>query len=210
MKKKRKRELKLLMNFKETREGDLCTLGNAVANKMTDNEHFPDPGMLIIELRELSNQFQCALSDALSRDVEKIGVKNSIRLLLIQKLKQVSEFVIKESKGADVALLSSGFNLYKPVDEVVIKAPANFKIKPGPNPGEIIMQVSRVKGARSYLYQWTPNPVTSDSVWQSIPDTRCKKTITRLPLGVDYAFRMAAVGSRNQLLYTNILSRYIS
>ncbi|MFL5745526.1 MAG: hypothetical protein ACJ751_12725 [Niastella sp.] len=72
------------------------------------------------------------------------------------------------------------------------------------------MQISRVKGARSYLYQWTPNPVTSESIWQSIPGTRCKKTIKSLPLGVNYAFRMVAIGSRNQLLYTNILSRYIS
>ena len=177
---------------------------------MRDNERFPDPGMLIIELHEISTQFQSAVGDARSRDMEKVAIKNSIRVLLIQKLKQVGEFVIRESKGAEGHLLSSGFDLYKPVDEVVIKAPINFKIKPGPNPGEIIMQVSRVKGARSYLYQWTPFPVTSESIWQSIPDTRCKKTIKKLPLGVNYAFRMAAVGSRNQLLYTNILSRYIS
>ena len=201
---------KLLLNFKETRDADLALLGNAVSIKMTNNERFPDPGMLIIELHELSKQFQHALSEALSRDVEKIAVKNSIRVLLIKKLKQVGEFVITESNGVEVHLLSSGFDLYKPVAEVVIKAPTNFRIKPGPNPGEIIMQVKRVKGARSYLYQWTPFPVTADSIWQSIPDTCCKKTITKLPLGVNYAFRMAAVGSRNQLLYTNILSRYIS
>lgn len=201
---------KLILNFKETRDPDLGMLGFSVANHMTDNEHFPDPGMLIIELHEISKQFQSALNDAWSRDREKIAIKNSIRLLLIKKLKQVGEFVITESKETEAPLLSSGFDLYKPIDKVVIKAPTNFKIKPGPNPGEIIMQVNRVKGARSYLYQWTPNPVTSKSIWQSIPDTRCKKTIKQLPLGVDYAFRMAAVGSRNQLLYTNILTRYIS
>jgi hypothetical protein len=205
-----KRKLKLLLNFKETKDSDLSALGYCVANRMTGNEHFPDPGMLIIELHEISRQFQKALTDAWSRDREKVEIKNRVRDLLIKKLKQVGEFVITESKGAEGALLSSGFNFYKPVDEVIIKAPTNFRIKPGPNPGEIIMQVKRVKGARSYLYQWTPNPVTPQSIWQSIPDTRCKKTIESLPLGVDYAFRMAAVGSRNQLLYTNILTRYIS
>jgi len=201
---------KLVLNFKETRDPDLGMLAYTVANKMTDNERFPDPGMLIIELHEITRQFQSAVVDAMSRDMEKVAIKNSIRILLIQKLKQVGNFVITESKGAEIPLLSSGFDLYKPGDEIVIKAPANFKIKPGPNPGEIIMQISRVKGARSYLYQWTPNPVTAESIWQSVPDTRCKKTIKKLPLGINYAFRMAAVGSRNQLLYTNILSRYIS
>jgi hypothetical protein len=201
---------KLLLNFKETRDSDLNMLGHTVATRMTDNENFPDPGMLIIELHEISKQFHQALTDAWSRDREKIEIKNRIRDLLIQKLKQVGQFIITEANGAELSLLSSGFDFYKPVNEVVIKAPTNFKIKPGPNPGEIIMQVKRVKGARSYLYQWTPNPVTPESIWQSIPDTRCKKTIQKLPLGIDYAFRMAVVGSRNQLLYTNILTRYIS
>jgi hypothetical protein len=177
---------------------------------MTDNEHFPDPGMLIIELQEINRQFQNAMTDARSRDMEKVAYKNNVRALLIRKLKQVGEFVLIQSKGREVALVSSGFALYKQEDEVKIKAPTNFSVKPGPQPGEIIMQVRRVKGARSYLYQWTPIPVTSESVWQSLPDTRCKKTIKGLPLGVNYAFRMAAVGSRNQLLYTNCISRYIS
>ncbi len=199
-----------MLNFKDTRDSDLAVVGYRVAERMTGNENFSDPGLLIIDLQELAQQFQHALSEALSRDREKIAVKNNIRVLLIERLKQVGEFVIRESNGDAVALLSSGFRLYKEDDEVVIKAPANFRIKPGPNPGEIIMQVSRVIGARSYLYQWTRNPVTAESVWESVADTRCKKTITKLPLGIDYAFRMAAVGSRNQLRYTNILSRYIS
>jgi len=142
---------KIMLNFKETRDPDLAVLGQTVANRMLGNEQFSDPGMLIIELQEISRQFQSALTDAWSRDREKIAIKNSIRVLLIQKLKQVGEFVITESKGTEAPLLSSGFDLYKPVDEVVIKVPKNFSIKPGPNPGEIIMQVSRVKGARSYL-----------------------------------------------------------
>ena len=201
---------KLMLNFKETRDPDLAMLGYTVAHHMSGNEHFPDPGMLIIELREISLQFQSAIGEARSRDMGKVAVKNNIRVLLIQKLKQVGEFVITESKGTERFLLSSGFDLYKPIDEVVISEPTNFQIKPGKNPGEIIMQVSRVKGARSYLYQWTPHPVTKESRWESIADTRCKKTIKGLPLGVNYAFRMAAVGARNQLLYTNSLSRYIS
>lgn len=201
---------KLTLNFKETKDRDLNSLGNAVAQKMWNNKYFPDPGMLIIELKEISQQFTQSLADAKSRDNIKIAVKNDVRELLIQKLKQVGEFVIRESKGSELLLVSSGFDVYKAESKVVLKAPSNFRIKPGPNPGEIIMQVSRAKGARSYLYQWTPDPVTSKSVWESIADTRCKKVIKGLPLGINYAFRMAAVGSRNQIIFTRSLSRYIS
>jgi hypothetical protein len=201
---------KLALNFKETRDSDLYGLACAVVQKMTENEHFPDPGMLIIELEELKNQFRGAMTDAALKDREKIAYKNNVKVSLIQKLKQVGEFVLVESKGAELPMITSGFSLYKPVDEITLKKPAQFRITPGKNPGEMIMQVRRVKGARSYLYQWTPFPITSESVWESVVDTRCKKVISKLPLGVQYCFRMAAVGAHKQIIYTEPLYRYIS
>ncbi|MFL5745527.1 MAG: hypothetical protein ACJ751_12730 [Niastella sp.] len=100
---------KLVLNFKETRDPDLGMLAYTVANKMTDNECFPDPGMLIIELHEITRQFQSAVVDAMSRDMEKVAIKNSIRILLIQKLKQVGNFVITESKGAETLFVKQWF-----------------------------------------------------------------------------------------------------
>jgi hypothetical protein len=205
---------KLSLNFKETKDSDLAMLALTVATKMADNEHFPDPGMLIIELGEIGKQFFQAVVDAQSRDLVKVAIKNDLRVLAIKKLKQVGEFVLAHAPdldtGSELALYSSGFDLIRSEDEVILKSPKDFKIMPGPNPGEMILKVRRVRGARSYLYQWTPAPLTKESAWESIADTRCKKIITKLPLGVNYLFRMAAIGSRNQILYTEPLSRYIS
>jgi len=203
---------KLSLNFKETRDEDLNMLAYAVATRMTDNEHFPDPGLLIIELFEIRNQFHEALIGAHSRDLQKVAYKNNVRALLIKKLKEVGEFVLTHTahSKAGLPLVSTGFDLIKTEDEISLKSPKDFKILPGPNPGEMILKVSRVRGARSYLYQWTPAPVTKESVWESIADTRCKKVIKGLPLGINYCFRMAAIGSRNQIIYTEPLSRYVS
>jgi hypothetical protein len=201
---------KLSLNFKETTDSDLAQLAFTVAEKMTENEHFPDPDMLIIELQETGKQFFHAVADAKSRDLEKVALKNNLRVLTIKKLKQVGEFVLTHSAGKELPLVTSGFTLIKPVGEHILKSPKDFKIMPGRNPGEMILKVSRVRGARSYLYQWTPAPLTKESVWESIADTRCKKVISDLPLGVNYIFRMAAVGARNQIIYTQPLSRYVS
>jgi hypothetical protein len=201
---------KLALNFKETKDADLHQLACDVVYGMKGNEHFPDPGMLIIELLELKNQFRDAMTEAGNKDREKIAYKNNVKVSLIKKLKQVGEFVLVESKGAELPMITSGFSLYKPVDEIKLKKPTQFRITPGKNQGEIIMQVRRVKGARSYVYQWTPFPITTESVWESVVDTRCKKVISKLPLGVNYCFRMAAVGAHNQILYTEPLYRYIS
>lgn len=201
---------RLALSFKETNDSSLVMVGMGVHSSMTGNEYFPDPGMLIIELGELTNQFNSAVADAGLGDRAKISIKNDIRALLIKKLKKVGEFVQEHAKGAETPLLSSGFPLIKPLDEIHLKDPRDFKILPGPNPGEIIMKVRGVKGARSYIYQWTPAPVTADSIWETSYDTKCKKVISGLPLGINYCFRMAAVGAHNQIIYTRVLSRYIS
>ena len=201
---------RLTLNFKETRDSDLATLALTVANKMADNEHFPDPGMLIIELGEIGNQFLKAVADARSRDLEKVAYKNNLRILVVKKLKEAGEFVLIHAAGKELPLITSGFDLIKSVDKVILKSPKDFKIMPGPKPGEMILKVRRVPGARSYLFQWTPAPLTNESVWESIVDTCCKKVISGLPLGVEYFFRMAAIGSRRQIIYTQPLSRYIS
>lgn len=201
---------KLALNFLETSDSDLHILASRVASCMTDNEHFSDPGMLIIELNETNRQYIHSLADSGLGDRAKVAMKNDMRALLIKKLKEIAEFVQDQANGSELRLVSSGFPTMKPTGEIVLKEPVDFQILPGPQPGDMILKVRRVIGARSYLYQWTPAPLTSESVWESIADTRCKRVISGLPLGINYFFRMAAVGSRNQIIFTKALSRYVS
>lgn len=203
-------ERRLGLNFKETKDADLYVVAYRVYTKMIENDNFPDPGMHIIELGELMKQFETAMSEAGSGDRVKISIRNDVRELLVKKLKRIGEFVQNEANGAEALLYSSGFSLVKHWDEIYLHSPGEFKILPGPNPGEIIMKVRAVKGARSYQYEWTPAPASPESKWESITDTRCKKTISGLPLGVNYCFRMAVVGARSRVIYTEVLSRYIS
>ncbi|WP_143774351.1 hypothetical protein [Niastella vici] len=201
---------RLALNFKGVKDSDLYMEAFTVWQQMSGNENFPDPGMMIIDLWETGKHFQKTMTEAGLGDREKIAIKNNVRALLIKKLKQVGAFVETEANGNEYLLLTSGFSLIRPQDEITLKPPKDFKILPGSSPGEIIMKVRAVKGARSYLYQWTPAPVTPESVWQSIIDTRSKKVISGLPLGVNYSFRMAVIGARNQIVYTQVLSRYVS
>lgn len=201
---------RLALNFKGTRDADLYVVAYRVYDKMIDNENFSDPGMLIIELGEINQQFQSAMTEAAYGDRVKLSIKNDVRVLLIKKLKKIGSFVQNEADGAETILFSSGFPLVKPLEEIYLGSPDDFKILPGSKPGEIIMKIRAVRGARSYQYEWTPAPAGPESKWESVTDTRCKKVISGLPLGVNYCFRMAVVGSRSKVIYTEVLSRYIS
>jgi hypothetical protein len=67
-----------------------------------------------------------------------------------------------------------------------------------------------VKGAKAYMFQYARDPLTDESQWETVTSTQRKKVIANLPLGVKFLFRMAAIGARNQVVYTNVLGRHVA
>jgi hypothetical protein len=181
-----------------------------VVAKMTGNKNFPGTESMVDELRDLSTRYFKALAAASYRDMEKVALKNQLRLQLIRVLKQLGLHVTQVAKGSELLLLNSGFPVTKPKGETILANPEEFKVAPGRNNGEVILKVKRVHGAKSYLYRYTPDPVTENSVWVSVIGTRCKKTIKDLPLGQKMWFEMAAIGPNDQVVYTTRIWRYIS
>jgi hypothetical protein len=201
---------KLSLNIRKHKDGELYNYAMYIVHCLTDNEHFPGVAPLLDPIRETGDQFQKAIYDASNGDILKISIKNDLREKLILLLRELGEWIQKRSNGAETPLVTSGFLIAKPKDEIELAEPTDFQILPGKNNGEIIMRVKRVIGAKAYLFQYTPEPLTPESKWENIYSTTCKKTITNLPLGVKYLFRMAAIGPRDQIVYTNILTRYIA
>jgi hypothetical protein len=201
---------KLSLSFKDYRDEDLNVAAIIIVSKMTGNENFPDAVPLVNELTDLSRRYLDAMSAASLRDMEKVAIKNQLRGHLIRALKQLGLYVTLVAKGNNLLLLSSGFPLTKPKGETVLSEPQEFKVSAGRYYGEVILKVKRVPGAKSYLYQYTPDPLTEASVWKSVIGTRCKITIKDLPLGQKIWFQMAAIGPNEQVVYTAPVWRYIS
>ncbi|AEV99285.1 hypothetical protein A4D02_32305 [Niastella koreensis] len=201
---------KLALNFRKHSGPDLITDAYRVVNKLTDNEFFPEVKPLLAPILETANQLQHAVVEASDGDSLKIIIKNDMKEKLIALLRELGDWIEKHSNGDDLAMVSSGFMLAKPRKEISLQNPVEFIIIPGKNMGEIIMQVKRVNGAKAYIFQYTPDPLTDDSKWKTINSTKRKIVITQLPLGVKFFFRMAAIGARNQVVYTKTLFRYIA
>lgn len=201
---------RLALNFRKLKDHDLYMLAMMVVHHLADNEYFPDAAPMLPPIRETVEQFNIAMSQAHRGDILKINIKNDYKEKLIPLLRDLGEWIEEKANGAETLLLSSGFPIAKARGEVELQSPAGFRILPGKNNGEIIMKMKRMIGAKAYLFQYAPDPLTDESQWQTIYGTQCKKTITNLPLGVKYLFRMAVIGARDQIVYTSILSRYIA
>ena len=201
---------KLALNFREYNEPDLITIAYRVTDKLANNERFPEVKLLLSPIRETARQLQSAVIDASLGDTLKIIIKNDYKEKLIILLRELGDWIEKHSSGDELALVSSGFKLAKPRKEISLQNPEEFIIMPGKNNGEIIMQVKRVKGAKAYIYQYTRDPLSDDSKWETINSTKRKIVLKKLPLGIKFLFRMAAIGARNQVVYTETLQRYIA
>lgn len=207
---------KLALSFRNLSEPDLYSMAWGVVGKLTDNEYFPDAGPMLPPIQKTAEEFIQAMNDAYLGDQYYILSKNKLKEKLIALLRELGEWVEKRSKdinapyGNELALLSSGFSLAKLPGDVELQTPENFRISPGKKNGEIIMQVKRVQGAKAYLFQYTRDPLVNENQWETVSSTRCKKVIANLPLGIKFLFRIAAIGARNQVVYTRVLDRHVA
>jgi hypothetical protein len=201
----------LLLNFKPYSDANLETLASLIVSSMTGNENFPDAHDAVHQLQQVTDQFWKAVADAGTRDLVKTSIKNDIKAVLVKQMRALGEYVISKANGSETVLLSSGFPLSTNNGPGKLQRPTGFTVLPGKN-GEIILKIKRVTGVKAYVYQYTSvDPyASSESKWQTVYETRSKTTIKDLPLGVQFWFRIGAIGRGGEIVYTATLSRYIS
>ncbi|HEY8688768.1 MAG TPA: fibronectin type III domain-containing protein [Chitinophagaceae bacterium] len=86
---------------------------------------------------------------------------------------------------------------------------ANQQLQDGENSGELIYSFDRVPGAKSYIYQCTPEPLSDNSNWQSQTGTVKKVSFTDLDVSKRYWCRVVAIGINGQGVYSDPVSRIV-
>lgn len=200
----------LALNFRKYNDPDLDQMAFYICDKLTRNESFQDIQPLLAPVRKTAEQFQQARRAASFGDTQKIIIKNDLKEKLISLLRELGDIIQVKSRSDEWLLIASGFEMAKPPKKSTLEKPEEFMVLPGKINGQIILQAKRVKGAKAYLYQYTRGPLTDDNSWEVVNSTKRKIIISNLPLGVNFFFRMAAIGARNQVVYTDVLSRYIA
>ena len=102
------------------------------------------------------------------------------------------------SDGNLEMLISSGLPLTKEPSPSVLGVPENLAISQSVNPGSVEVSFKAVDNAINYRYEWTPNPVTANTVWEAISSTVRKQVISDLEQGSNYWFRVRAYGTKKQ------------
>ena len=198
----------ITMPLKKYSDPDLLTSSQNIFVKMTDNPYYPKPQPALVVIGGNIEDFRVLLPAAASGDRTQSKLKNQARALLLTHLKQLNEFVTFTAKGDAAKLVSSGFPMRKTPQPVIVYKPG-LKVTNGPNSGELVNEATNVRKNRGFLHQITADPVTDKSVWDSYSTTARKFTFSGLQRAKIYWCRVAVVGPKKQLIFSDPVSMVV-
>lgn len=157
---------RLKTNFTRLTDALMEIKAQAIVSAMTGNASFPAPLPALALVSDAITGDAAALSRAQSGDRIQIAFKNEKRHTLAQLLTRLAAYVTLAADGDEAIMMSSGFDLAKePANTAPIGTPGNFLVNFGLNRGEMVSSVDRVIGARSYVHEFTPDPIVPGSEW---------------------------------------------
>lgn len=180
--------------------------GRKILLSVTDNPYFPEPVPTLIVFSAAIENFSalCAIA--------KDGTKNDIRMRrdsrksLEKLIKKLYEYVTITADGDAIILGASGFKLQKKREpKPPIADPTNLKVS-NAGSGNINIGVDAVKNGKLYFFQYTIGPLTDDSNWITITDTKSKYVLTGLKPGTNYLLRVGVAGVKGQMKYSMVTS----
>ncbi len=202
--------LRITNGFEKLSDADLEVRSNNIENSMNGNPNFTTPVPAITVLQDGIATFTEALAIAKTGSPYDKAVKNQKRQDLIEVLHALGNYVLFTSNGDTVIAKSSGYTIAKepsPAPELV--AASNQKLEDGANAGELRFSFDKVANAKSYMYQYTPDPITESSNWQSEVGTVRKVSFSNLESGKKYWCRVMAIGINGQGVYSEPISRIV-
>ena len=200
---------RLNTGFDALSDPNFQTSAESIYASMFENKNFltPTPALTVVD--EAIQAYSTAFIAAQKKDKDAVAVKNQQRDNLTDLLIQLANSVMTTANGDKTMLISSGFQLAKEGETTPIVKPASISLTDGLNAGELTVKVPRVKGSTSYAAQYTPDPLTAESVWTSVMTSSSKCTLTNLDSGKKFWARMAVIGPYNQLVYSDAVCRVV-
>lgn len=198
---------KLQLSFGRLTDSDLLTKANHILESMLPNPAFPDPIPTLAEVQVAVDLYSAKLMAALDLGRVQVSEKNQARVNLEQLLYRLGLWVSFMANGVDAILLSSGFTVSKDPAPRNLDKPGDVNLTYDITSGTLISSISK-GNATSFLHEITDVLPTSATNWKSYPTSTRQFTFTQLIPGHQYWVRVAVVGSRKQLAYSNVATQF--
>ena len=198
---------KIISSFIYCRDGELIKITRRILDSIKQNAQYPNAGPLVELIEKALQEYIAALSAAGGRDRVLVSIKDDKKAALQALLMELANYVTQTAKGDKTLLLASGFD---------INADKSASQKTGPallveldKPGQVTIRIKRVSRARVYIHQYTPDPITPQSVWTSENSKNATHTFKGLESGARLWLRIIVVDQKGESIYWEPVSRIV-
>jgi hypothetical protein len=202
-------KIKIKKSYRRASDIKALKVADRVSDSLKENQKFPEANPTRTKLEKACNDFRSAISIAGRNDRTLSSAKNDIKAEMIGLLDDLADYVTTTSNGDKTMLLSSGFDITGEKDPSQVLPPIEQLVVVSELPGQATSRIKRVTGARSYVHQYTADPLSPDSVWISETSTEREHTFANLRSVTRYWFRVIAIGKGKQAVYSPPVARVI-
>lgn len=207
------KKIKIALNLSRLNGSELTEKASLVEMKMTGNVHFPNPPFSPIDLKNQSELLRAKMTEqaaAFELYKQKSVEVNNERQKLAAMIEQDAAYVENIANGDAAKILSAGYDVRNDsTSGTAITVPQIVSLKDGGANGALELSFRSVKGARSYVVEYTTDVTAPDS-WQIIDIiTRSKTTITGLKSGTQVWIRVRTVLSNGQSAPSDPATKFV-
>lgn len=172
---------------------------------MDGNVYYTKPNPPLADVDAAIKAYSAALIAAASGDRYQIAEKNKARTALEAILRTLGNYVMMIAGDDREMLITSGFDLRKDPESSILETPQIISVTTGKNPGEAVVKVNGTD-ASSFIYEYTTDPVTENSVYAQVASTKKTQVIKGLTPVTKMWLRVTAIGTRGATATSALVS----
>jgi|APCry1669188910_1035180.scaffolds.fasta_scaffold09731_4 hypothetical protein len=213
-------QAKLIVSFDRLSEVEYLAKAEFILASLTENPNYPEPWAAQVptlqQLQAAFNDHQTAYFGSLSKDTQKVVLRNSTREILTALLKQLVHYLELVAQGDTAILATTGYDLRNDVvhnqGSDPLPAPDNFQITQGAISGTLDVHVSKLAGAGAYDVQTNQGDPKLESNWlHAITSTSGVNILLEgLIPGQAYWLRIRGVNGNGLGAWSNLLSIFVN
>ena len=193
-------------------DAELSVKASTVATSLDGNTYFPSLAPNVTAIKAAVVTFDDLLAQMAAGNRKLTAEKNLARAALVELLCETGRLVQNISKGDEVQILSSGFDMNRkptPTPIEILDQPANVSVKPGKTAGSLDLNWDVVEHARSYEVRYCKLPKSDPVFYEKLTTPKHKITLEGLVQGQQYAFQVAGVGSSPKRAWSFEISSFV-
>ena len=164
--------IRAVMGFNAMADANLVVLANGVLKGLTGNASFPNPTVALTAFENNITVYSNAITAALDGGKNAKSARQKAKKAVVKDLRQLAMYVESNCNDEMAIFTTSGFTARaKASPSGPVDVPTFKSLDYGVHPGQILVWIKSVPGAKAYNMRYGPMPPTPPAAAGSTPSS---------------------------------------